>query len=71
LYTPKLKPLPVTLPTAEHAEVELHAGMANSDAERVERAVAVLARTQGAARIAEILSQYGARDWFFIGHQAI
>ncbi len=70
-YTPKLKPLTGKLPSAEQAEKELHAGMNAYDSERAERAMAVLARTQGAARVAEILWLYGARDWFFIGHQAI
>jgi hypothetical protein len=71
LYHPKLKPLTGKLPSADQAEKELHAGMEGYDAERAERAIVVLARTQGAARIAEVLWRYGARDWFFIGHQAI
>src|SRR5262249_25466989 len=70
-YVPKLKPLKGKLPSAEHAESELHAGMENYDAERAERAMEVLARTQGAARVAEVLWHYGGRDWFVIGHQAI
>ena len=71
LYTPKLKPLTGKLPSPDQAESELNAGMESYDAERAERAMAVLARTQGAATVAEILWHYGARDWFFIGHQAI
>jgi hypothetical protein len=70
-FTPKLKPLAGKLPSAEQAEKELHAGMAAYDGDRAERAMAVLAHTQGAARVAEVLWPYGARDWFFIGHQAI
>jgi hypothetical protein len=68
---PRLRPLTGALPSAEQAERELHAGMNAYDPEKAERSVAVLARTQGAARIAELFWQYGARDWFFIGHQAI
>jgi hypothetical protein len=70
-FVPKLKPLTGKLPSPEHAERELHAGMNAYDADRAERAIAVLARTQGASRVAELLWHYGARDWFFIGRQAI
>jgi hypothetical protein len=41
------------------------------DADRAERAIAVLIRTQGAARVLEPLGHYAARDWTFIGHFAI
>src|SRR5262249_24889436 len=70
-FVPKLKALTGKLPSVQHAEEELHAGMNTYDSERAERAIAVLARTQGAARVAEVLWHYGARDWYFIGHQAI
>ena len=70
-FVPKLKRLAGQLPSADTAERELHAAMASYDGERAERAMAVLVRTQGASRIAELLWQYAARDWFFIGHQAI
>src|SRR5262245_29326973 len=66
-----LKPLTGPLPPADKAEQEFHAGMQTHDAERAERAVVVLARTQGAGRVAECLWAYAARDWFFIGHLPI
>ncbi|HZL89322.1 MAG TPA: hypothetical protein VFB96_13170 [Pirellulaceae bacterium] len=71
LYAAKLKPLAGKLPPADKAEEELHAAMSAGDGERAERAIVALVRSQGAARIAEALWHYGARDWFFIGHQAI
>src|SRR5262245_3335144 len=70
-FVPKLKPLAGKLPSPEQAEKELHAGMAAYDRDRAERAMAVLARTEGAAHVAEVLWPYAARDWYFIGHQAI
>lgn len=70
-YTPKLKMPGSRLPTADAAEREFRAGMKAYDVERVDRAVTILVRTQGASRIAELFWHYGARDWFFIGHQAI
>ena len=70
-FVPKLKLLTGALPSPDQAEKELHAGMGASDPERAERAMAVLARSQGASRVAEFLWHYGARDWFFIGHLAI
>lgn len=68
---PSLRPLAGGLPPADRAEEELHAGMAAYDPDRVERAVVALARAEGAHRVAEPLWRYGARDWAFIGHQAI
>lgn len=66
-----LKALTGRLPSAEQAEGELRAGMEGYDPERVERAVAALARAAAPARVAEPLWYYGARDWTFIGHNAI
>jgi hypothetical protein len=59
------------LPPAEKAETELHAAMREWDPDRAERAVVALARSQGAAGVFEPLWHYGARDWGFIGHNAI
>src|SRR5262249_55535218 len=70
-FVPKLRPLTGRLPSPDQAEQELHAGMAAGDPGRAEQAIVALARSQGAARVAEFLWHYGARDWFFIGHQAI
>jgi hypothetical protein len=71
LETPSLKPLVGKLPSADQAEKDFHAAMTSFDVEQAERAVVVLARTQGAARVVEPLWHYGARDWTFIGHVAI
>lgn len=70
-FSPTLKALSGKLPAADQAENELHAAMAAFDADRAERAVAVLVRTQGAARVLEPLWHYAARDWTFIGHFSI
>ncbi len=68
---PSLKPLTGSLPSAERAEDEFHAGMNNFDSERAERALVAVIRSQGANRVAELLWRYAARDWTFIGHFAI
>jgi hypothetical protein len=68
---PRLRALAGELPAADQAEKELHAGMKGYDGGRAERAVVVLARTQGSYRVMEPLWHYGARDWTFIGHLAI
>jgi hypothetical protein len=70
-FSPKLKTLSGKLPTADQADRELTAAMDAFDADRAERAIAVLVRTQGAARVMEPLWHYAARDWTFIGHFAI
>jgi hypothetical protein len=69
--TPCLRPLPGALPSAERAEAEFHAGMKAFDFDRAQRAMAVLARSQPPDRVGEHLWRYGARDWSFIGHNAI
>src|SRR5262245_32871998 len=70
--TPRvLNELSGRLPSAEKAEEELHAAMETQEADRAERAIVALARTQGASRAIEPLWRYGARDWVFIGHSAI
>jgi hypothetical protein len=66
-----LRQLTGKLPSAERAEAELHEAMRAYDPDRAERAVAVLARTQGAARVIEPLWHYGARDYGIVGHFAI
>jgi hypothetical protein len=71
LETPSLRPLAGKLPSADQAEKDFHAAMTSFDADQAERAIVVLARTQGAARVVEPLWHYGARDWSFIGHVAI
>lgn len=69
--TPTLMTFSGRLPAADKAEEELHAAMEAQDADRAERAVVALARTQGVGRMIEPLWRYGARDWVFIGHSAI
>ncbi len=66
-----LRPLTGKLPSADQAEKEFHAAMQAFDGERAERAIVAVTRGQGAARVAELLWHYGARDWTFIGHFAI
>ncbi len=68
---PRLKSLTGQLPSASQAEKDFHAGMEAFEPDRAERAIVVLARSQGAARVIEPLWHYGARDWTFIGHWAI
>src|SRR5262249_35249697 len=67
-FAPSLKPLTGKLPSAGEAEKEFHEGMKAFDPDRAERAIAVMGRTQGAARVIEPFWHYGARDWDFIGH---
>jgi hypothetical protein len=72
LYLANIRTAVVDHPLAVlHSANEFHAGMLSYDSERAERAIAALVRSHGAARIAELLWHYGARDWFFIGHQPI
>src|SRR6185436_7728145 len=59
------------LPSPDRAAGELTAAMDAWDEERAERAVAVLARTRGAAEVFELLWRYGVRDYRNIGHKAI
>jgi len=59
------------LPSPDRAAGELTAAMEAWDEERAERAVAVLARTRGAAEVFELLWRYGVRDYRNIGHKAI
>lgn len=59
------------LPGALCAWSELDAAMNTWDADRAERAVAVLVRTRGAHEVIEGLWRYGARDYRSIGHKAI
>jgi hypothetical protein len=66
-----LKPLTGKLPAADQAEEEFHAAMKAGESERAQRAIVVLIQTQGAARALEPVWRYGARDWSFIGHNAI
>ncbi len=66
-----LKPLAGKLPSADQAEQEFHAAMQAFDGERAERVIVAVTRGQGAARVAELVWHYGARDFTFIGHFAI
>jgi hypothetical protein len=66
-----MAPLAGALPSPDRAVGELTAAMEAWDEERAERAVAVLARTRGAAEVFELLWRYGVRDYRNIGHKAI
>ena len=59
------------LPTADNAAEELDASLKNWDAERAERAVAALARSNNKTAIHNLLWKYAGRDFGFIGHLAI
>ena len=59
------------LPSASKAWQEYHAAMESWDVERADRAIAVLARSQGAHELMEGLWRHGARDYRNIGHKAI
>jgi hypothetical protein len=69
--TPAMAPLRGDLPPAEKAAADFHEAMGRADAERAERAVVALARTDGARPAFDQLWQYGCRDSSFIGHRAI
>jgi hypothetical protein len=66
-----LKPLTGKVPPADQAEKEFHAAMKAGESERAQRAIVALTQTRGAARVLEPVWRYGARDWSFIGHNAI
>jgi hypothetical protein len=66
-----MRPLEEGLPPADRAWAELDGAMETWDADRAERAVAVLVRTRGAHEVIEGLWRYGARDYRSIGHKAI
>jgi hypothetical protein len=66
-----LMPLTGKLPPADQAEKEFHTAMKAAESERAQRAIVALVQTQGAARVLEPIWRYGARDWSFIGHNAI
>jgi hypothetical protein len=66
----RMGPVSGPLPGPEAAEQELTDALDKWDEERADRAMAVLARTQGAQRISSLLWQYGARDFRNIGHKA-
>ena len=59
------------LPSPSKAWQEYHAAMESWDIERADRAIAALARSQGAHELMEGLWRYGARDYRNIGHKAI
>jgi hypothetical protein len=62
---------PGQLPTAAEAHPRFVEAMDRWDVEAADRAVSALARTAGAAEIAELFWRYGARDFRDIGHKAI
>ena len=68
---PALAPLRGALPGPEHAGQDFHDAMQAYDADKAQRAIVSLARTQGAFACIEPVWRYAARDWTFIGHLAI
>jgi hypothetical protein len=59
------------VPDASHAKQRFTEAMDNWDEEGADRAVVALARSAGAAEVAEVFFRYGARDFRDIGHKAI
>src|SRR5262245_25370739 len=59
------------LPAAHQARQRFVEAMDNWNEEGADRAIAVLARTAGAADVMELFWKYGSRDFRSIGHKAI
>jgi hypothetical protein len=67
----RMRPIAGRLPSPDRAAAEFSAAMEVWDAERAERAVVSLARSQSPAAVTALLWPLGARDYRNIGHKAI